>query len=397
MSERRTTSNEGSKINSLVEKLQIDPKRIFQRISDLLRGNEEQFIENDWQSRILKRVNQHDKEAIEELRMMLSTDEDQTWYYSGAGVDLLPLIFSQLNSTHVRVDPGYKKNHMFYRDGLADNFTRPFKNLRVPINLSKEWDEALEQGSQTITIDGKTIIELVGKKTQAQEATPTRIDVIYTNPFSPSPDTSAYKALEIGGFFIKAFLKEATIKSANYLGIPLEDIGFSFIKNISIDKAHFPVVGKVAGTTDGKALDLHIYQKTREITDQEYLKLQVISRSSEMVNVFANFVFAYDYSNLNDSSKQITEDEYADAVERYVKTIVLLKMNDLESANKLIAELKLFFSSDGDFPNENIFYPFGDTAKNIVIDKFPEDVKRNYKKAKEIAGIVCGRYSLDLF
>ena len=59
-----------------------------------------------------------------------------------------------------------------------------------------------------------------------------------------------------------------------------------------------------------------------------------------------------------------------------------MEVGGTELANHLLDSLKVFISGI-DFPDDDVPYPYGDQARQLVVDKFKDDVRNNYLYAKE--------------
>ena len=207
-------------------------------------------------------INEHmlasDWSTLQKLRLRLSQFSDPILLYEGAGHDLTPL-FILPKAQAIYVDPLYniaytkeqaKLRLSHYPIGtnpltvnrvtqsyLATQFKEPFERIGYNIGMGSDWPQALQKGTQLISLTDnnhrKILIYLEGHTlTEIQERLP-ELDIIYTNPISPTPNfLRTFGALRIGGIMIFNSLQNNFLpdhyQKLHQLGLVSEPEKFTF-------------------------------------------------------------------------------------------------------------------------------------------------------------------------
>lgn len=58
------------------------------------------------------------------------------------------------------VDVGYDSTHKFFRESFNQDFSQPYQKLGAQIETATPWDEGWKNKRQTVSIDGKTKLQL---------------------------------------------------------------------------------------------------------------------------------------------------------------------------------------------------------------------------------------------
>lgn len=329
-----------------------------------------------WWQHATEGMNAEDQLSIQRMRAFLGEKaKNQRWYYSGSGPDVSPTFIAPYTTEHWYVDPSYNESHRFYRETLGQEFSEPFQKLGGKVELARPWEEAWKTRRQTITVDGKTTLQLIGGLTQDKRTAPDRIDVIYTNPYSTSPGPDALIALKTGGYYVYANDRdeEPKFNFSDHSG-RMEDLGFKKVDTFPLTNAHFPNVGELRTTTDGKPLFYQVYEKTRAFTPEEEDILQIDSSLWEIDYVLDEYVFRFDNGNFPPELAAVMDEDLSTAFTRYFDRITHSKGSSADTIQQAEARMNRYFPGQGIIPDivtKNYLYQHRD----------PKIVQSWYQKA----------------
>lgn len=356
----------------------------------LLRTEKEPEKIPQWYQHATDGMSLHDQQSITEVRRFF-TDQgnSQHWYYSGSGRDISPTFIAPYDSEQWMVDVGYDSSHNWFQASFSQDLSKPYEKLGAHVKTAVPWDDGWRNKRQTVIIDGKTKLQLVGGKAQDKETVPDSIDVIYTNPYSYSPSPDALIKLKTGGYYVIGNLRSSTdtTKLRNFKKT-LGDFGLQLVKNVKINTLHYPKAGKVAGTTDGKSLWYQVYEKSRAFTPEEEDMLQMESSLSEIAYELQMFLYRVSNENLQEEIDRHVEADLSQAFVRYFAGICHLKGNSEGLLHQVQARVEAYFPEDGTFPET---LQKSDTFKKADQNKVYK-VFSYHKKAAEIYRNIKGRF-----
>jgi len=330
-------------------------------------------------------MSQPDQRAVQELRNLFTEHgTQQRWYYSGSGGDISPTFVAPYDAEHWMVDVGYDATHRFFHASYSQEFSEPYQKLGGKVETTTPWVEGWKNKRQTVTIDGKTKLQLIGGKTQDAETTPDSIDVIYTNPYSTTPGPDAWIALKAGGYYVVGSDRDDRTKTRLLsLNKSLEDLGVRRIKTVKVDSLHYPKAGKVAGTTDGKPIWYQVYEKSRPFTPEEEDMLQLDSSLWEIGCELDDFIYRFDTGNFPEDEARKMEASLSTAFTRYFDRIQNLKGNSGALSQQVQAQVEAHFPEDGTMPDAfRQHYLFEKRDKEKVL-RFHQKAVEIYRREKE--------------
>lgn len=325
-----------------------------------------------------------DQQAVGELRKLFTEHgTPQRWYYSGSGGDISPTFVAPFDTEHWMVDVGYDATHRFFHESYSLAFSEPYQKLGGRVETTTPWDEGWRNKRQTVVIDDKTRLQLVGGKTQDRETTPDLIDVIYTNPYSTTPGPDAWIALKTGGYYIvgsdRDDRKRTRLLSFNK---SLEDLGVRRVRTVKLDTLHYPQAGKIAGTTDSKPVWYQVYEKSRPFTPEEEDMLQLDSSLWEIGCELDDFIYRFDTGNFPEDIARKMEADLSTAFARYLDKVQNLKGNSDALSQQVQARVGAYFPEDGTMPESfRQHYLFEKRDKEKVI-RFHQKAAEIYRQTK---------------
>lgn len=321
-----------------------------------------------WREKVLEGMSQEDQEAIRRMRSFFEEKGPaQRWYYSGAGGDISPTLIAPSDTEHWWVDPSYEASTRLYlvthqNINLENDITNPYRTLGAPIEEAVPWEQAWQSGRQTLSIDNRTTIKMVGGVTQDKETAPEGIDVIYTNPLSTFPGPDVFINLREGGYYVSVTLEDSNPKLDIHLleytsdngeskRINLQDLGFRHIRTEEVTNWDFPAVGRIRGTTTGKKLRFNIYEKTREFTLEEKDILRLDSTAWEISGTYDNLI-GIGLVSADPEFRRLYEEEFRGAVRRYFERINNLKGDSQDIADSVGAYVEDLIKGGEDSPEQ---------------------------------------------
>ena len=339
-------------------------------------GNKEVQKEPLWREKVLEGVSQKDQEAIHRMRLFFEEKETpQTWYYSGASADISPTLIAPSDTVHWWVDPSYDASshlHLVTHAGerLEGDISSPYKTLGDSVQEAVPWEQAWQDGRQTLNIDGRTTIEMVGGKTQEKGTAPEKIDVIYTNPFSTFPGPDALINLKMGGYYVAVTVDERppnldlrqleyTFEEGGLRKVSLQDLGFRHIRTEEVANWSFPAVGRIRGTTTGGQLKFNVYEKEREFTPEEEDILRLDSVGF-WIDTTHNGLIGIGLVNAPPEARKMGEEEYRSAVRMYFDVMNSLKGDSLDTANSVSDHIREVMARSGSSEHETALRIFNE-------------------------------------
>ena len=304
-----------------------------------------------WREKVLEGMSQEDQEAVRRMRSFFEENgPGQKWYYSGAGGDISPTLIAPSDTEHWWVDPRYDASSRFYivtgvNGGLVEDISNPYKTLGALVKEAVPWDQAWQRGRQTLVVDDRTTIEMVGGGTQEKETAPEDIDVIYTNPISTFPGPEALINLKAGGYVVSVelegpgrgldlYLLKYPIDGGNSRQANLHDFGWRHIGAEEVTKWDFPAAGGTIGSITDEKLTFNIHEKTRELTPEEKDILRLDSVAFFMEHTHKGLI-GTGHGNVTPEFRKIYEEEYRSAVRGYLEVMNNLKGNSKELAGSI--------------------------------------------------------------
>lgn len=307
-----------------------------------------------WQEKAIEGMSKKDQRAISEVRSFFQKNggDHQRWYYAGANADIVPAIIAPAKTEHWWVDPAYDGSHRFHRESLSTELVQPFVKIGAEVQTVSSWEEAWQNKRQIITVNGETVIRLVGELTQDESAVPETMDVIYTNSYSPLPGPEALMALKRGRFFLVANdnlnINQVKLHTSEK---SLTDLGFQETASIGIDKLSFPNIGEIRATSEGKTITFQIYKKTRDFTPEEIDLLQFDSCLYRVTkSEFYDFVLRFRPENYSPEDNATLEESLRVAIKRYFSRIKHPQSTNTVLLEETKAKAVAYFETDEEIP-----------------------------------------------
>lgn len=354
----------------------------------LLRTEKEPEEIPQWYLHATDGMSFHDQQSITEVRRFFTDQGNpQRWYYSGSGRDISPTFIAPYNTEYWMVDVGYNRSHHWFHASFSQDLSEPYGKLGARVGTVVPWDDGWRKKRQTVIIDGKTKLQLVGDKAQNKETVPDSIDVIYTNLGSPRPGPDALVRLKTGGYYIVGNppkgISGTELRNFNKT---LADFGLRDIKVVEVNLLHYPKAGKVAGMADGNRMEYHVYEKSRAFTPEEEDMLQMKSSLSEIDYELQMFLYRVSNENLQERVDRHAEKNLSQAFARYFANIYHLKGNNEGLLQQVQARVEAYFPEDGTFPEvlrEKDLFKKADQNKVYEVFSYHKKATKIYQDIKE--------------
>lgn len=249
---------------------------------------------SSWYTRVLEGMEVNSLKAVMDLRTATTRDTSTSlWCYPCAGVDITPILLAPPTTRHAFIDFEYDGDMSTYhdlRDDMSGVFVSPFTKLGALVKQQYPWPEALARKRQAITIDERTIIELIGANTRDERVLPEPIDVIYNNFQLGMQIHALLPHLKKQGLYVIAESREfydIHTDPENYdfqirlgddmesevapelMDLSLYDFGFVETHAIRVPRLYFPAIGSIPSSTDESDTVFRVLEKTREFTPEE--------------------------------------------------------------------------------------------------------------------------------
>lgn len=156
-----------------------------------------------------------------------------------------------------------------------------------------------------------------------------------------------------------------------------EDFGVRKVQTFKVDSFHFPKAGKMAGTSDGKAIWFQVYEKSHPFSPEEEDILHLDSSLWEIDYELDNFIYRTNADKYTDDDIRKLESSLYEMFTRHFDRIFHPKGKDSSLLKKVNAHIDAKFPADSTMP---------DSFRQRQLFKFREEdeVIKYYQKAAEI-------------
>lgn len=299
--------------------------------------NPADFPDNDeagssigWWDKALDGVSEAIKPQIERLRSVFTEfGSNQRWYYCGAGADVLPVLLAPQGSILRYVDPAYHVGDWIHTPQFGQELTDPFRKLGAKVEIERPWEVAFREGQQVINIDSSTKVEVFGCKAEDEESYPTneRLDVVYTNDFSPV-GTESLISLKSNGVLVTATKGKSDGIHLKIFDKGLNELGFEHDESVQVDDTALPSIGDVRATTDHSKITFQVFRKTREFSQEELDLLRMDSALWDFRTTLERSLMLFDEKIHSPKERDNANQEFRRTLDRYFRLAKQMKVRN---------------------------------------------------------------------